>query len=275
MRAQLLAFAAASAGVFAAWEALGLADAVTVRATALVAPLRSGREPERSERRRLTAVASLTAFASGWILLGPLAAVVVAAATPLAVRRGLAAHAARRRAALVEAAPALARAIADALTGGSSIRAAVSGAHEGLSGVAHRELALLHGALEMGEEIDVALERLRSAAAHHAFDAIVAAVTLQREAGGDLAGLLRRLAATIEDDARADADARAATAQSRYSAALVACLPAVAAALVELAAPGSVRAMLSTPLSALLVAIAIGLQMLAWIVIRRVAAVAP
>ena len=74
-----------------------------------------------------------------------------------------------------------------------------------------------------------------------AWDTLVAAILLQRDAGGDLAGLLRDLAASLEAAARVDADARAATAQARFTARLVLWLPAGAAVLAELARPGSRR----------------------------------
>ena len=72
------------------------------------------------------------------------------------------------------------------------------------------------------------------------WDTIVAAILLQRDAGGDLAGLLRAIAAALEDAARVEADARSATAQARFTAWLVALLPVGAAVLAELADPGYV-----------------------------------
>ena len=127
--------------------------------------------------------------------------------------------------------------------------------------------------MSWGRRPNRALERLRSTAGHRAYDAIVTAILLQREAGGDLAGLLRRLATSLEQDSRAEADARAATAQVRFSAGLVAGLPAIAVGLAEIAAPGSVAALLASPLSAILAGAAVALQLLGWLVIRRVSAV--
>ena len=60
-------------------------------------------------------------------------------------------------------------------------------------------------ALSLGEPTDVALERFRARAAAPAYDTLVAAVMLQRDAGGDLAGLLRDLAASLEAASRVDA----------------------------------------------------------------------
>ena len=61
---------------------------------------------------------------------------------------------------------------------------------------------------------------------------------LQRDAGGDLAALLRDLAAALEERGRVVADARSATAQARFTALLVTALPAAGLVLGELAQPG-------------------------------------
>ena len=74
------------------------------------------------------------------------------------------------------------------------------------------------------------LERLRRRASGPAWDTLVAGILLQRDAGGDLAALLRELAGSLEAAARVEADARAATAQARFTARLVLGLPVGAAA---------------------------------------------
>ena len=115
MKAEALAFCAAVVGVFAAWDAIELATALGSRVTSMTAPLRGAREARADERRRLTAIAALVAGTAGWILAGPLLAIAITAATPFAVRRVLSAQARKRRTVLVDAAPVVARAVADAL----------------------------------------------------------------------------------------------------------------------------------------------------------------
>ena len=92
--------------------------------------------------------------------------------------------------------------------------------------------------------------RLRARAGSHAWDTLIAAVLLQRDAGGDLAALLRELAASAEAAERAERDARAATAQARFTAWLVLGLPLAGAVLAELAAPGFAASLIANPLSA-------------------------
>ena len=75
----------------------------------------------------------------------------------------------------------------------------------------------------------------------HAIDTIVAAALLQRDAGGDLARLLRDCARAAEDAARLAREARAATAQARFTGLIVVLLPLGGALLAELASPGYLR----------------------------------
>ena len=98
---------------------------------------------------------------------------------------------------------------------------------------------------------------------------MVAGILLQRDAGGDLASLLRDLAHSLDAAARAERDGEAATAQARFTARLVLILPAGAAALAEIASPGLVAARLADPLPATLIAVAVLLQLTAMLAVRR------
>jgi tight adherence protein B len=276
----LLAFAAAGCGVAAAWEGLAVAEqaALPVAALRLVALLRGagrgGRDPSAAERRRLAIMGAVALLAAGWLLAGLLAGVVVAAAGPWAARTLVRSRRRRWRADLARGAPAAARAIADALSGGHSVRGALAaaavGGIPGAAGAALREAA---AELALGEPTETVLERLRAHAADPTWETIVAAILLQREAGGDLARLLRGVAAAQEEAARVEADARGATAQARFTAWVVLGLPAGAAVLAELAHPGALRDMARSPLTLWLGGGALVLEAMALAAIRRIARV--
>ena len=148
--------------------------------------------------------------------------------------------AARRRDAIAAQVPAIARALADALAGGHSVRgrARRRRARRRRAGPAGEELRIAVAALELGERTDDVLRELARRAGAGPCDTLVAAVLLQRDAGGDLAGLLRSLAAALEARGRVVAEARSATAQARFTAMLVTGLPLAGLALGELAQPG-------------------------------------
>ncbi len=281
--APLLAGLAGVLAVAGAWEALAAVEqaAVARAAARLMAPVRAaardGREPSAPERRRLSVTGALTLLGAGWLLAGPLVAIAAAGAGPWLAGRLLAARRARWRAELGRGAPAAARAMADALAGGHAVRGAIAAAAAdgGIAGAAGSELRDAAVALELGERTDAVLERMRRRADDPRWDTIVAAILLQRDAGGDLARLLRTIAAAQEEAARVEADARGLTSQARFTAWVVSVLPAGAAVLAELAQPGYLLSLGREPLTAALLLAAVGCQLVAGILVRRIARPGP
>jgi tight adherence protein B len=279
--ATALAALAGVCAVLAAWEAVSAAEEERlVRSLARwLAPalraLRAGREPTSPERRRLVLVGALSLLGAGWLVAGIWAGLVLAASAPWAARAALRTRARRRRLAIAAAAPTIARALADALAGGHSVRGALAAAARGggVPGPAGDELRGAAAQLELGARTDEVLRSLAHRAGPGPLDTLVAAVLLQRDAGGDLAGLLRSLALALEERARTVADARSATAQARFSALLVTGLPFAGIVLGELAAPGFVVALVAAPLPALLAGSALVLQLVALVWVRRIARV--
>lgn len=283
-RAVPLAALAGVLAVLGGWEALAALEPARLpralaRALARASPLlalgRDGRAPSAGERRRLTLLAAGTALAGGWLLGGPVLGAALAAAGPWAALAVVRARTRRHRAELARAAPAIARAVADALAAGHSIRAAVAaaGRDAGLGTTAGNELTALGERLALGEPTERVLAALGARARSRSVDVLVAAILLQRDAGGNLAGLLRELADAQEEAVRLERDARTATAQARFTGLLVCLLPAGAAALAELARPGYIGELLAVPVTAWLLACAVILQVGAFLLIRRLAAV--
>jgi tight adherence protein B len=275
--AALLALAAGVAAVLGAWEALVAAEGARVpaRLARAAAPLvRAGREghaPTAAERRRLALLAAASLLAGGWLLGGLPVGILAALAGPALV---LALVRARRRRDADEVgrgAPGCARALADALAAGHSVPGAIAHAAPALPGPAGRELRDAAAGFALGEPLDAVLERLRRRTHHPGWDAIVAAILLQRDAGGDLAALLRQLAGALEAGERSLRDARAVTAQARFTAWLVAGLPLGTALLAEAASPGFIAGLMSRPLSAYCVALAAILQVAALVCVRGLA----
>jgi tight adherence protein B len=272
----VLAGLAAAIGLVAAWDALVTLERQGLPAVSrAVAPLGRVSEMTLDERRRLAVLVALALLVAGWLLAGPLVALALAAGGPTVARLAIGARRRRWRADLARSAPALARSLADALAAGHSIRGALSEAapRGGLSRAATAELSEVSRSLALGEPTDAVLERLRHRAGTPAFDTLVAAILLQREAGGNLAGLLREMAVGLEEAERLTSDARAATAQARFTGALVAGLPLAAALLAELAQPGYLRSLVSAPLPAALAGLAALFQVVGFVLIRRLARV--
>jgi tight adherence protein B len=276
-RAALLAFGAGLTGVLAAWEALAAVEATRVVAAVrrIAAPLaragREGRSPSALERRRLGMVAAGCLLTGGWLVAGPLVGAVASLAGPSLAVALVRTRRRRYAAELARGTPAVARALADAIGGGHSVRGAIVVAAGDVPGSAGHELGVTARALGHGEPTPDALEALRLRCHSRAWDTMIAAVLLQRQAGGDLAGLLRDLAVSLEGAARTERDAEATTAQARFTAWLVLALPLGVAALVELADPGFALGLLRHPVSAPLAGVALLLQACAGVCVHRLA----
>ena len=102
------------------------------------------------------------------------------------------------------------------------------------------ELARLRADLELGASTAAGLAALTARLRSERVDSFAAALLSQQLGGGDLAGLLRRFAASSAERDRVAADARAATAQARFTGLLVVAMPAGAALFAELIEPGFV-----------------------------------
>jgi tight adherence protein B len=280
-RATVLAFVAGAAGAVGGIELLGrLASALAARAPAaarmVIVPVgaivragREGRDPGAIERRRLLLTGALGAFLVGLAVAGPPAGLALAAAGPWVVARALRGRRERYRRAVEAGAPQIAVAIADTMAGGHSLRGALEEAARSVDGAAGNELRRAAAELSAGAATDAALEAMRVRVRSPRLDLVVAACLLQQRAGGDLAHLLRESARSMEDEARLEGEVRAATAQARFTGVLVALLPLGGAALAELASPGWFAGLWSSFLTAWLVGIALMLQLVAAVLMRR------
>ena len=279
--AAVLAFAGAALAVLCAAEGVrvaagrlpGLARAAGALGQAVARVGREGRDPAAGERRRLLAAGAVAAFAAGLIVAGPLPALALAAGTPWLVGRLLRARSERYARAVDEDAATIALALADALGGGHSLRGALREAAAGLPGAGGRELRRVSAELGLGAHTDAALEAMRARVRSQRIELLVAACLLQRRAGGDLARLLRESARAFEDQARLEGEVRAATAQARFTGLLVVLLPLGGALLAELASPGYLRGLAGSLLTLWLAGLAVVLQAVAAVLIRRLARV--
>ena len=217
----------------------------------------------RDTRRRTPSVAGWpllgtggVASRAGLLVVGPAPAAVLALAGPGAVGVDRWPPAGRVTGARSRRASRIATAVADALAGGGSVRAALASAAASVEGPPAAELARVRADLELGASTAEALGGAPgSPAVATRVDSFATALLSQQLGGGDLAGLLRRFAASSAERDRVAADARSATAQARFTGLLVVAMPTGAALFAELVEPGFVGgARSSNPASAALLA---------------------
>lgn len=271
--AVLVGAAAGGLAALAVREALLASPAAAGWLRLALEPLRrAGREgyaPSTIERRRLTVLGTGAAIAAGWFLGGTTPALLLAVAGPAAVGWTSGARRRRYRQAVERSLPEMATAIADSLSAGRSLRASLTASVASLDGPPANELARLAGEFELGSPTATALERWRERMRSERVDAFTAALLSQRLAGGDLASLLRRFAAGAAERQRVAEDARSATAQARFTGLLVVAMPTGGALFAELLQPGFIGKLLASPPAAVLLALAVAMQLVGFAAIRR------
>lgn len=260
-------------------EAMLATPALARWLAAAVAPLlRAGREgydPTGDERRRLAMVGAAALFALTLLLAGPGPASALALAGPAAAAWALTARRSRYRRGVERGLPALATAVADALSGGRSVRAALAAAADALAGPPGVEMARVRADLDLGSSTAEALTALRRRLRSPRVDSFAAALLSQQLGGGDLAGLLRRYASAAAERDRVAADARSATAQARFTGLLVVAMPTGAALFAELVEPGFVGRLLADTAATVLLALAGALQLAGFAAIKRLSRIEP
>jgi tight adherence protein B len=269
----LLAAAAGGMAAVAVREAVIASPALGRWLAATVEPLRrAGREgyaPTEAERRRLAVLGTVGLLVAGFMVVGPGPAPFLALAGPTAAASTLGRRRTRYRLAVERGMPQIATAVADALAGGRSVRAALVSAASSVEGPPAAELARLRADLELGASTADALGALQSRLRATRVDSFAAALLSQQLGGGDLAGLLRRFAASAAERDRVAGDARSATAQARFTGLLVVAMPTGAALFAELIQPGFVGGLLGNGASLALLAVAAAFQVCGFAAIRR------
>ena len=221
--------------------------------------------------RRLRLLAAAGGALAGGVLLGMRGALLFAVAAAWVAPRALTARRRRHGRRLDECAASAARAIADAMSAGASLRRSVAVAAHRVSGPLAQELGRTAWELEMGAGTDAALERLRSRSGSQAVALIVAAMQVQRRSGGDLTRVLRGVATALDQDRQVIEEADAATAQARFTAIVVVALPVCGIGLGALAAPDLPARMVGSAVGAGLLITAVALQLGGVLTIRRIA----
>jgi tight adherence protein B len=274
----LIAAAAGGLGALAVREALLASPAAAHWLRLALEPLRrageEGYAPSTRERRRLAALGSAAAVVAGWFLGGFFLALPLAVAGPALMGSAIASRRRRYRRKVERALPEVATSIADSLSAGRSLRASLAASVASLDGPPAAELARLAADLEVGTSTAAAIAGWRGRMRSERVDAFAAALLSQQLAGGDLAGLLRRFALGAAERERVAEDARSATAQARFTGLLVVAMPTGGALLAELLQPGFLTGLLGSPPAAVLLAMAVALQLVGFAAIRRFSQVA-
>ncbi|HZO81176.1 MAG TPA: type II secretion system F family protein [Candidatus Binataceae bacterium] len=226
---------------------------------------------------RRSLVATLVLFAAGVLILGhwfhPLVALgagLALGALPALYQRRLRA---RQLKMFSEQLPYLIDLLKSALEAGHTLVRALAMATQNLPDPISSEVRMMVEQVQLGMSMAEALEGMLRRVPVEELKFLIAAVTIQSEVGSSLAEILQHVSESVRARQRVEHQLRALTAQSRASAVIVALLPFLVLGVFTLINPQYAYPLLYHPLGVRLLQLAIGLDVAAFFVMRRLSQV--
>ncbi len=145
--------------------------------------------------------------------------------------------------------------LAASLRAGHSLRQAILAVVDESAEPARKEFGRVLTEASLGRPMEEALADMAGRLGSDDFDYVVTAVTVQRQVGGALAGLLDLVADTVRGRQQFHRKVRSLTAMGRMSAIILIALPFVIAAALTALNPGYMEPLYSTPTGHMLIAI--------------------
>lgn len=154
-----------------------------------------------------------------------------------------------------------------ALDAGSSLTKALEYAAENTEAPLSDELRKTVWDLQAGQGFDEAMGRLRARTRGSEFSYLAVAMEIQHRCGGSLSGVLQTIAGSLRKSAELAESLKTQTAQGRLSARIVAAMPVLIVLAFSLFTPGYLATFASSPLGAVLLFLALSLEIggIAWV----------
>lgn len=217
----------------------------------------------------MAGVATLLAGVFGFFLGGPVPAVLLSLASPLAFHLILNMLAARRRRQFDEHVPDTLQMLAGGLRAGHSLLRAVDAAAQESQPPMSEELSRIVNETRIGRDLGESLAEVARRTQSEDFSAIAQAIEIHREVGGDLAEVLDHLGDTVRDRNQVRGQIRALSAEGRMSAMVLMALPVVMFLGLTLTNPMYARTFFSTLPGYVMIAAAIVMLSLGGLWLKR------
>ena len=137
---------------------------------------------------------------------------------------------------------------ANALKAGHSTQQALATVAEAGREPMGSELHRVVREVQLGLELETALQHVNTRLKSKDFDMLVTAVIIHRRVGGNLADVLNKISHTVRERVKVHGEVRVLTAQARASGYIVTGLPFAVGALLTLVSPGFEKPLFQTPL---------------------------
>lgn len=165
--------------------------------------------------------------------------------------------------------------VANALRAGFSFMQAFELISREMDAPMGREVQLVVNEVNLGNTLESALDNMQRRVASPDFELVVTAVLIQRQVGGDLASILDTISETIADRVRMRREVMALTAQGRLSGIVVAVIPVALGLFLEIVNPGYLKPLLETDIGRMFIIGAIVMDMIGFLIIKKIVDIRP
>ena len=163
--------------------------------------------------------------------------------------------------------------VSSSLRAGFGLMQALNLAAEQLQPPMSTELHRLQRDTRMGASIEEALENLRERVGSYDLDVIVTAILIQRSVGSNLSEVLEKVAHTIRERVRIKGEINTLTAQKKISGWIIGLMPAAFVAMMLAINFEYMSLLFTDPVGRLLLILAVGLDIIGILMIRRIVSV--
>lgn len=209
------------------------------------------------------------ALLTGILLVGLPAAVLAALLPSLYLKRARRQRVRR----LEQQLPEVLTLLSNALKSGFGLMQALQHIADQVDDPLGAELRRLLRDVAVGTTVEQALGALSERVPSESLEIVTTAIVIQRAAGGNLAEILDTVADTIRDRDRIQGEIRTLTTQQTYTGYLLVLLPVGIAVVITVMSPDYMRPLFSTDLGRVLIAGAVTMDVLGFVVIRRILAI--
>ena len=179
-------------------------------------------------------------------------------------------HIQRRQAAFTNQLSDMLKMIADAMRAGFSFMQAMEHVAREMDAPASREVQKLMRETNLRVPLETALENMSMRVQSKDFDLVITAVLIQRQVGGNLSQILDSISDTINSRLRMKQEIKTLTSQGRMSGIILALLPVALAVFINAVNPDYLRPLLEEEIGHIAIGIAIFMEIIGFIVIKRI-----
>lgn len=235
-----------------------------------IAPVLARAEVEPTAGRvRLLVWLLLAAALLALVIAGPIAALGLLASAPLGAWAWLQARARKRTDALIEALPHYIDAVRQLQAVGNSLPQAIERALADAPGAVQSYFSVAVRRIEMGAPLGETMQQLAERLRIPEISMLAAAIRTNLRYGGSIATVLRNLAGILRERARIRWELKAATSEAKVSSRVLIAMPLLAMALLVAMNPGYIAFFADDPRGQKLAMIALALEGLGILVLRR------